>query len=160
MIGKKPASGLDPGCAALLAVSKHAGRGGISNPGRMFTIWTLTGASPLRVELTDSRAAWRTLLAWPSGDAPLAVRIARRRRGNGMPEQVRASGGHRGDPWHDGFAGACVATVAVLTGTSAAQADSGPPEVTLIDAYWNAFASLERHEVAALALALGVICFA
>src|SRR5262249_14324082 len=44
--------------------------------------------------------------------------------------------------------------------TAAAQDAGGPAEPTLITAYVSAFWQLDRHEAAALALTLGILCFA
>src|SRR5262245_30607650 len=43
---------------------------------------------------------------------------------------------------------------------AAAATEDAPPEVSTVDAYLSAFALLDRHELAALALTLGILCFA
>ena len=49
-----------------------------------------------------------------------------------------------------------------MLGTACAHAADGGPrrELSTVDAYLSAFALLDRHEIAALALTLGILCFA
>jgi signal transduction histidine kinase len=77
-----------------------------------------------------------------------------------MPDMIRMrSGGPRAGPRFRGFAAASIAIVATAAsahGAAAAEADPHSLFPTMI----AAFAALERHEVAALALTLGTVCFA
>ncbi|HYS48626.1 MAG TPA: ATP-binding protein [Xanthobacteraceae bacterium] len=75
-----------------------------------------------------------------------------------MPDSIRMeSGGPRAGPRSSGRADALAATLAVtLCPTPAFAADLK----SLLDIYAKAFAALERHEIAALALTLGIVCFA
>jgi signal transduction histidine kinase len=75
-----------------------------------------------------------------------------------MPDTIRKRCGLKSHPWRGGFAKACALGPLVLL-PQAAQAETHPtlPSVT---AYIDALAALERHEIAALALTLGVILFA
>ncbi|HEV2954702.1 MAG TPA: PAS-domain containing protein [Xanthobacteraceae bacterium] len=68
------------------------------------------------------------------------------------------SGGPRAGPRLGGFGIATITVVAPASAGPALAADGGPAShfATLI----TAFAALERHEIAALALTLGVVCFA
>src|SRR5262245_57031970 len=59
-----------------------------------------------------------------------------------------------------GLAALATALSALCCGTAAAQDAGGSAEPTLITAYVSAFWQLDRHEVAALALTLGILCFA
>jgi signal transduction histidine kinase len=59
-----------------------------------------------------------------------------------------------------GLAALAAALPALCCGTAAAEDAGGPIEPTLITAYVSAFWQLDRHEVAALALTLGILCFA
>src|SRR5262249_14232354 len=58
------------------------------------------------------------------------------------------------------LAALATALPALCCGTAAAQDAGGSAEPTLITAYVSAFWQLDRHEVAALALTLGILCFA
>jgi signal transduction histidine kinase len=59
-----------------------------------------------------------------------------------------------------GLAALATALPALCCGTAAAEEAGGSAEPTLITAYVSAFWQLDRHEVAALALTLGILCFA
>src|SRR5438093_1576991 len=70
-----------------------------------------------------------------------------------MPETIRATSGKlHPRPLRDGFA---ASVAAVVLGTASARAD-GPS----LDAYVDALATLDRHDLAALALTLGLLLFA
>jgi signal transduction histidine kinase len=75
-----------------------------------------------------------------------------------MPDTIRKRCGHTSHPWRGGFATACAPGLLILL-PQGARAEPHPtlPSVT---AYLDALAALERHELAALALTLGVILFA
>ena len=76
-----------------------------------------------------------------------------------MPETIRARCGGRTRPWYAGLRCAlAAAAAAALSPASALAADRAP--LDMIDAYLEALSTLERHEIAALALTLGVILFA
>jgi signal transduction histidine kinase len=74
-----------------------------------------------------------------------------------MPDGIRMkSGGPRARPRLGGFGAAAIAIVA--TAAPALAAEGTPP--SLFRTVLSAFAALERHEIAALALTLGVVWFA
>jgi signal transduction histidine kinase len=76
-----------------------------------------------------------------------------------MPDGIRMrSGGPRAGPRLSGFAAATIAILATLSGGAALAAEPAPR--SLFAAVIVGFAALERHEVAALALTLGVVLFA
>src|SRR5712691_3377258 len=76
-----------------------------------------------------------------------------------MPDTIRMrSGGPRAGTRFGGFV-RTTAILAAIMGPAPALADD-PAYQTLLDLYSTAFAALERHEIAALALTLGVVCFA
>src|SRR5712691_8274266 len=76
-----------------------------------------------------------------------------------MPDTIRMrSGGPRAGPRFGGFV-RTTAILAAILGPAPALADD-PAHQTLLDIYSAAFSALERHEIAALALTLGVVCFA
>ena len=76
-----------------------------------------------------------------------------------MPDGIRmTSGGPRARPRLGGFAAATIAILATVSGGAALAAEPVPR--SLFAAVIAAFAALERHEVAALALTLGVVLFA
>jgi signal transduction histidine kinase len=76
-----------------------------------------------------------------------------------MPHRIRMrSGGPRAGPRFGGFALATIAVLASAVTSPAAAADSVP--LSRFAPVIAAFAALERHELAALALTLGVVCFA
>jgi len=72
-----------------------------------------------------------------------------------MPATIRERCG-KTQPWHGRFAQSCAAFATLLPNTASAQGRLLHP----VTDYFDAFASLERHELAALALTLGVILFA
>ena len=75
-----------------------------------------------------------------------------------MPETIRGRCGQRTQPWRGGFDQACIiAAVTLLPETASAEAR---PTLRPITDYIDAFVTLERHEIAALALSLGIILFA
>src|SRR5262245_6108041 len=79
-----------------------------------------------------------------------------------MPEGM-TGGGHVAHPRHNGF---CAATAAVLCLSSAATVHAQEPfggsglQGWTLDAYLAAFVQLDRQEIAAIALTLGILCFA
>jgi len=81
-----------------------------------------------------------------------------------MPDAIRITGGSlTAHPRRGAFRiAAAVVTAVVCIAPSPARADGtvpAPPSSTL-DAYIAAFLQLDRHELAALALTLGILCFA
>ena len=81
-----------------------------------------------------------------------------------MPDAIRITGGSlTAHPRRGAFRiAAAVVTAVVCIAASPARADDtapAPPGSTL-DAYIAAFLQLDRHELAALALTLGILCFA
>jgi signal transduction histidine kinase len=71
-----------------------------------------------------------------------------------MPETIRATGGRRSaHPQRGGL-------LALAASFAASPARADPPDEPLLRAYFDAFAALDRHEIAALALTLGVLLFA
>jgi signal transduction histidine kinase len=74
-----------------------------------------------------------------------------------MPETIRGRRGGRARRRHAGFA-AILAGAGTLLPHPALAAERASSQ--MISDYFDAFAALERHEIAALALALGVILFA
>jgi signal transduction histidine kinase len=88
-----------------------------------------------------------------------------------MPDAIRNSGGGRqAQPRRGGFRTAAVLCAVLYAGAVGAQErsdirrlDDGPPpdvSISLIDASFEAFAQLDRHEIAALGLTLAILCFA
>ena len=79
-----------------------------------------------------------------------------------MPETIRTTSGKlRAHPRQSGFLGTLSGVVTLICETDftpAAAAEGGVS--TSIEPYLNALASLERHELAALALTLAILCFA
>jgi len=75
-----------------------------------------------------------------------------------MPDTIRGRCGHKTHPWHGRFAQAC-AVAALITIPEITQAEPRPTLRPVAD-YIAAFVALESHELAALALTLGVILFA
>jgi len=74
-----------------------------------------------------------------------------------MPDTIRTlSGGPGGGPRLRGFATAA----AMAAAAAPAPALAAEPGRSLVATFLTAFAALERHEIAALALTLGVVCFA
>jgi signal transduction histidine kinase len=75
-----------------------------------------------------------------------------------MPDGIRMrSGGPRAGPRLGGFAAATIAILATVSGGAALAAEPVPRSLFVVIA---ALAALERHEIAALALTLGVVLFA
>lgn len=89
-----------------------------------------------------------------------------------MPDTIRTSGGgHGAHPRRGGFHIAAVTgPVSVLLAIAGTAARAQPPQQeldpaassapSLIEAYLNAFALLERHEIISLAITLSILCFA
>src|SRR5262245_42730478 len=84
----------------------------------------------------------------------------------GMPDTIRTTvescGAH---PQRGGF-GATPVRVGIVAILQAglpygpAWAEEAPPELSTVEAYLSAFTLLDRHEIAGLALTLGILCFA
>ena len=75
-----------------------------------------------------------------------------------MPETVRATGGRlRAHPLQRGFL-ACVSAAILAGATAPARADTTP--LSFLNDYVQALSALDRNEMAALALTLGVLLFA
>jgi signal transduction histidine kinase len=75
-----------------------------------------------------------------------------------MPETIRGRSGQQSLPWRGGFDQACIiAAGTLLPETASAEAR---PTLRPIADYIDAFVTFERHEIAALALSLGIILFA
>jgi signal transduction histidine kinase len=81
-----------------------------------------------------------------------------------MPDAIRITvEGFRAHPQRSGFrAAGCaiVAALAVPLWSSPVGADDAAAKGSALDTYLAAFMALDRHEIAALALTLGVVCFA
>src|ERR1043166_917328 len=128
---------------------------GEPRPAGPFTIGTLTAATPLAVKclrLTGRAAdAARVTVGFR------AATSSRPARGQAvMPDGIRMrSGGPRARPRLGGFAAATLAIVATLSGGAALAAEAVP-----VSRFIAGFAALERHEIAALALTIGVVFFA
>src|SRR5437764_849392 len=81
----------------------------------------------------------------------------------GMPDRIRITVESLGArPQRDGFRAAGVAILATLPPLASAAAQDGGTafESFAINAYISALLMLDRHEIAALALTLGILCFA
>ena len=83
-----------------------------------------------------------------------------------MPDAIRAVESFRAHPQRGGFR-AVVAAIATAAGTplsfataGAAEPSSTPTALSTLDAYLAALLALDRQEIAALALTLGILCFA
>ena len=77
-----------------------------------------------------------------------------------MPEIVRTTGGtHRAQPRRRGLF-ATLAAAAPLLGAMTLSAHAELAGLQYFDRYFDTFAELDRHEIAALALTLGILCFA
>jgi signal transduction histidine kinase len=79
-----------------------------------------------------------------------------------MPGTIRIGGSHVAHPRRGGFRTPAATTVSVLfTDGARAQPNSSLSESTsFVNLYLNAFAQLDSHEIAAMALTLSVLCFA
>src|SRR5262245_36419016 len=84
-----------------------------------------------------------------------------------MPDMIRVTGGSQmAHPRRGGFRMAAAATICItLASHCLAQEPARPDDIdstsaTMVGAYLNAFAQLDGHEFAALALTLGVLLFA
>ncbi|MEA2873421.1 MAG: hypothetical protein QOH67_3397 [Hyphomicrobiales bacterium] len=75
-----------------------------------------------------------------------------------MPDTIRKRCGQETHPWRGRFGQACI--VAALPFTSKAACAEPRPTLRPVTDYIDAFTALEGHELAALALTLGVILFA
>ena len=102
-------------------------------------------AEVARVHRGFARAAFRTGIAAAQGHTE-------------MPGAIRGRCGQESQPWRGGFDRACIIAAATLL----PQAASAEARATLrpVTAYIDAVITLERHEIAALALSLGIILFA
>ena len=79
-----------------------------------------------------------------------------------MPDAIRTTAESRGaHPQRSGFRAAIsTAFIGLLSETSLAQEGAGPFEGLAIKPYLTALLLLDRHEIAALALTLGILAFA
>src|SRR5690349_14524157 len=77
------------------------------------------------------------------------------RKGTGMPDRIRKRCGTT-HPWRERFARGAAVSITLVPPSAGAQTRLLHP----VSDYLDAFASLERHEIAALTLSLGVILFA
>jgi signal transduction histidine kinase len=80
-----------------------------------------------------------------------------------MPEQIRITvEGLGAPPQRGGFRFAAISIVAAAAPAEMALARQGPVGIkgSTVDAYVSALLLLDRHELAALALTLGILCFA
>src|SRR5947209_11557929 len=75
-----------------------------------------------------------------------------------MPGPIRGRCGEKTQPWRGRFDQACIVAAAAMLPAPAA-AEPHPTLRPFAD-YIDAFVTLERHEIAALALSLGIILFA
>ena len=75
-----------------------------------------------------------------------------------MPDTIRKRCGQETHPWRGRFGQACI--VGALPLTSNAACAEPRPTLRPVTDYIDAFTALEGHELAALALTLGVILFA
>jgi hypothetical protein len=79
-----------------------------------------------------------------------------------MPDTIRITGGSfRAHPGRSGFGTAIAATLCVMMATAQACAQAaveGAIDVSTIGLYVLAVSRLDRHEAAALALTLGILC--
>src|SRR5262249_47716417 len=119
-------------------------------PARSFTIWTLTARLPLGLK-SDSRER-RGGGARDRFGRGASRSVAAPGHG-GMPDAIRARGVPT-HPWRRRFGQAGTALWAVVLLPPPANAD----EYSIAD-YLGAIAALDRHELAALTLTLGVILF-
>src|SRR5947207_11950153 len=79
------------------------------------------------------------------------------RRGTSMPDIIRKRCGFQTHPWHGRFHLGCALLGATALAPGVALAQGRPAIVT---GYLDAFTALDGHEIAVLALSLGVILFA
>jgi signal transduction histidine kinase len=81
-----------------------------------------------------------------------------------MPDAIRITGGSlRAHPRRGAFRiAAAIVSAAVCIAASPARPDDTAPALpgSTLEAYFAAFLQLDRHELAALALTLGILCFA
>src|SRR5262249_22100056 len=100
---------------------------------------------------------------------PSAARTASRRRATpenaamgqtGMPDASRTSVGSFAHPQQGGFCAAAAVALGVVLASDSGHAAEASGRVATFDAYMSALRSLEPHQIAALALILGVLCFA
>jgi signal transduction histidine kinase len=79
----------------------------------------------------------------------------------GMPDAIRATvEGFWARPPRSGFRAALALLLWLPCDPAVAQLPSGDYAISLLEAYIAAFALLDQHEVAAIALTLGILCFA
>jgi signal transduction histidine kinase len=79
----------------------------------------------------------------------------------GMPDAIRATvEGFWARPPRSGFRAALILSLWLPCDSASAEVGSGDYAISLIKAYVAALALLDQHEVAALALMLGILCFA
>src|SRR5262245_28599974 len=158
--------------------------GGAARSEELFTVWTLTAQIPLGVKWFDSgRGADEA----PLGAAHEPAHADRRRNAAmgqaGMPDAIRTTveglGAHpptaclcaagEGKTPPRTRRGTCDfrravvgAPFGLLLALRAGRADETAPaaDISTVDAYVAAFMQLDRHGIAALALTLGILCFA
>ena len=143
-------------------------------------IWTFPARVCSGLKSADSRAVRREARRTEAWLRTPAVRRAAGRRlrnaamcgARGMPDTIRITGGSFwAHPQRGGFRTAAIAVTAItivtaITATigprlaNAAEAVPDGPSASLAYAYLGAFWQLDRHEIAALALTLGILCFA
>src|SRR5262249_6779148 len=79
----------------------------------------------------------------------------------GMPDAIRATvEGFWARPLRSGFGTTLALLLWLPANPASAQTATGDYAMSLLEAYIAAFALLDQHEVAALALTLGILCFA
>src|SRR5215510_12640658 len=78
----------------------------------------------------------------------------------GMPDAIRTTVESFAHPQRGGFCAAAAVALGVVLASDSSHAAEGSGRVATFDAYMSALRSLEPHQIAALALILGVLCFA
>src|SRR5262245_64475058 len=78
----------------------------------------------------------------------------------GMPDAIRTTVESFAHPQRGGFCAAATVALTALLTSDPSHAAEGNGKVATFDAYMSALGSLEPHQIAALALILGVLCFA
>jgi signal transduction histidine kinase len=78
----------------------------------------------------------------------------------GMPDAIRTTVESFAHPQQGGFCAAAAVALGVVLASDSSHAAEGSGRVATFDAYMSALRSLEPHQIAALALILGVLCFA
>src|SRR5262245_64087974 len=78
----------------------------------------------------------------------------------GMPDAIRTTVESFAHPQQGGFCAAAAVALGVVLASDSCHAAEGSGRIATFDAYISALRSLEPHQIAALALILGVLCFA